>query len=186
MDEFAENLGNVSTTSPSCVYKNSKLFSIQPQGAPSSLRSLFARVSKFRMNRHTRDFNSLRSDTVVDQLPPRVNARYQIQGNVVACPAFPKAITRISHHGDEWYSLGKFKFLQYSGENMLGQRMNADDDVRAPALKQLDHVTNRALVKELTRFRPDPIHAPVEIFHPMLPVGEYPIVQLDQALSQVV
>ena len=60
---------------------------------------------------------------------------------------------------------------------MLRERMNTDDDVRAPALKKLDDITHTPFMKKLARLGPKAIHAPVEILHPVLPVAQYPVVQ---------
>src|ERR1700704_3367221 len=60
---------------------------------------------------------------------------------------------------------------------MLRQWMNTDDDVRAPALEEFNHVANASLMEELACFGTKAVHAPVNIFHPMLLVPEHPVVE---------
>ena len=63
--------------------------------------------------------------------------------------------------------------------------MHADDDVRTPALKQIRDITHAAFMKKLARLRPDVVHAPVEILHPVLPVAQYPVVQPHQLRAEM-
>jgi hypothetical protein len=55
--------------------------------------------------------------------------------------------------------------------------MHADYDVRTPTFKQSRHITNASPMKELPCFRTNVIDAPVEVLHPVLPVGQDPIVK---------
>src|SRR2546425_7912664 len=57
--------------------------------------------------------------------------------------------------------------------------MDANNYMRAPALEQLGHVANASLMEKLPRLWPEPVHAPVKILHPMLPVAQNPIVEPD-------
>ncbi len=129
------------------------------------------------MHRQTGNLDALRRNAVVDQLATRVFTRDEIKRHVVTSPPFPESVTRISHHGNEWNTSRKIQLLQNTREDVLRQRVYADHDVRAPALKQLDDITDAAFVKKLARLRTDAIHAPVKILHPMLPVAQYPVVQ---------
>jgi hypothetical protein len=63
--------------------------------------------------------------------------------------------------------------------------MNADHDVRAPALKQTGNIRHTSFTKKLARLRPNVVHTPVEILHPVLPVSQYPVVQTHQLRAQV-
>src|SRR5207245_4643281 len=100
----------------------------------------------------------------------------QIQADVIARPAFPEAIVGIGDHGDERNAIRKFQLPEHAREDMLGQWMDADDDVRTPALKQSAHINDAARMKKLARLRPDAIDGPVIVFHPMLLVAQQPVV----------
>src|SRR6185369_2908902 len=70
-------------------------------------------------------------------------------------------------------------------EDVLRQRVHTDDDMRTPALKQLDNVANAAFIKKPARLGPDVIHAPIEILHPVLSVAQYPVVQTHELRAQM-
>ena len=61
--------------------------------------------------------------------------------------------------------------------DVLSQRMHAHDDVRAPALKELAHKSNRARLKKLTGLRAQAIQEPEIVFHPVLLVAQQPVVK---------
>ena len=58
--------------------------------------------------------------------------------------------------------------------------MNTDNDMRAPALEKLAHVADTARMEKLARFRANPVHGPVEVFHPALSVAQDPVVEAHQ------
>jgi len=63
--------------------------------------------------------------------------------------------------------------------------MNTHHNVRAPSFKQSNHVSNRTLVEELPSFGSDSIHAPVEVFHPVLAVTEDPVIEMNKSAGKV-
>src|SRR4029079_6541208 len=99
---------------------------------------------------------------------------------------FPKAVTRIGDDGNEWNASGEIQLLQHAREDMLRQSMHTHDDMRAPALKQFDDVSDAAFIKKPTRLGPDVIHAPVEILHPVLAIAQYPVVQAHELRAQMI
>jgi hypothetical protein len=68
---------------------------------------------------------------------------------------------------------------------MLRQRMHADDDVRAPFFKNIANITDTAFLEKLARLGTNFVHHPVEIFHPMLPVAQDPVVNIDEFFGNV-
>jgi hypothetical protein len=63
---------------------------------------------------------------------------------------------------------------------VLRKRVNTYDDMRAPTLEELGYISNTSLMKEFACFGPHMIHAPVEVFHPVLAITQNPVVQADQ------
>jgi hypothetical protein len=63
--------------------------------------------------------------------------------------------------------------------------MYADNDVRAPCLKKPADVAKATLMKEFSCLRPDLVHCPIEIFHPVLLVLEHPIVDVYKLFGDV-
>src|SRR4051812_20074260 len=57
--------------------------------------------------------------------------------------------------------------------------MNADDDVRTPALEEVAHVTDSLLVEEFSGLRTKAVDGPVEILHPVLLATQQPVVEPD-------
>ena len=135
---------------------------------------------KFRIDRHARDLDLFRRNAVVDQLPPGVLIGDKIKRNVIARPTLPKAVTRIGYNSYKWHLIRKIKLFQNPCEKMLGERMNTDDDVRAPFFELAAQVANRAFEDKLARFGADLIHGPIEIFHPMLLVLQHPVVKVNE------
>src|SRR5438128_12565949 len=115
------------------------------------------------MNGHARNLDALRGNPVINQLLSRLFARHQIERHVVAGPAFPETVTGVCDDRDERNPVGQAKLFQDAGDGMLSQGMNADDDVRAPTLEEVAHVTDSFLVEEFSRFRSKTIDSPVEI-----------------------
>ena len=69
---------------------------------------------------------------------------------------------------------------------MLRQRMNADDDMRAPFFKLvLRTYPMQRLMKELARLGPELVDRPVEILHPVLLVPQHPVVNVYQLFGDV-
>ena len=66
---------------------------------------------------------------------------------------------------------------------MLRQRVHADNYVRAPTLKDFNHVADAALMKKLSRLRTKTIDRPIDVLHPRLPVSEHPIVETNHLRS---
>src|SRR5258705_7779186 len=69
---------------------------------------------------------------------------------------------------------------------MLGERVNTHNDMRTPTFEKFCYIGNASFVKELARFRSDPVHAPIKVLHPVLPVSQNPIVQLNQTRGEMV
>src|SRR5207249_9834172 len=103
----------------------------------------------------------------------------EIQTHIVARPALPETVIRIGDYSDERNAFGETQLLQHAREDVLRQRMHADDDVRAPALKQFAHVTDASRMKELARLWPKAINQPVVVLHPVLFVAQQPVVNGD-------
>src|ERR1043165_3175889 len=68
---------------------------------------------------------------------------------------------------------------------MLRERMNTDDNMRAPALEKLDDITHTPLMKKLARLSTKSIYEPVVILHPVLPVTQDPVVQTHQLRAEM-
>ena len=122
-----------------------------------------------------RAFEAIR-DRFIGHDAARIFARHEIKTDFVTRPTFPKAVTGIGNHGNERNASREIQLLQHTREDVLREWMNAYDDVRTPAFKQIRNVRHTAFMKELTRLRSDVVHAPVEILHPVLPVAQYPVV----------
>src|SRR2546423_2816348 len=57
--------------------------------------------------------------------------------------------------------------------------MDTDNHMRTPTFKQFNHIADASLVEELASLGTKPVHAPIKILHPVLPVSQYPIVEPD-------
>ena len=135
------------------------------------------------MHRHARNFDSLRRNAKVDQLLLRFFAGHQVKTDVVASPSFPKSVIRIGDHGHQRNTIRKLQLPEHAREDVLSQRMYADDNVRTPALKKLAHITDATRMKELARFRSKAVDGPVKILHPMLLVTQQPVVETNQPVG---
>src|SRR6266496_5617907 len=69
---------------------------------------------------------------------------------------------------------------------MLGEWVNADNNLRTPALEKIGHITHCSLVEKLARVWTEAIDCPVEIFHPVLPISQHPVVETDKFRRDVV
>src|SRR6185369_1379120 len=65
------------------------------------------------------------------------------------------------------------------------ERMNTDDDVRAPAFEESSDVTDAALMKKLARLGTNTIQDPVVILYPVLAVAQQPVVKTDQLVGEM-
>src|SRR5580765_396053 len=63
--------------------------------------------------------------------------------------------------------------------------MDTDHDVRTPFFKLPTHIADAPLVKKLPRLGTDLVDDPVEVFHPVLLVLQYPVVPLHHFLGDV-
>ena len=68
LNQLAENLRNIAATFPTGVDEHRKLFRIQTERTSRRPGRFFARIGKLGMNRHSRDLDPLRRNSVVDQL----------------------------------------------------------------------------------------------------------------------
>ena len=68
---------------------------------------------------------------------------------------------------------------------MLRKRVDADDDMRAPFFKLTADIADAALMKKLPRFRAEAVHRPVDVFHPMLLIPQYPVIDIYQFLGDM-
>ena len=132
------------------------------------------------MDGHPRNLDPLGRNPVIDQLLARFFARHEIQTHVVASPTLPEAVTRVGHDGHERNLVRQFQLPQHAPDEMLCQRVHADDDVRAPALEQFVDVADAATIEEFARFGAKTVDRPEEILHPVLPVTEHPVVDAHQ------
>ena len=99
------------------------------------------------------NLDPVRRNSIVNQLLPRFLTGHQVETHIVAGPALPKTVAGIGDHGDQRNSLSQSQLFQHPRKNMLRQRMNTDDDMRTPALKQLAHITDATGMKELSASR---------------------------------
>src|SRR5688500_17190985 len=68
---------------------------------------------------------------------------------------------------------------------MLRKRMNADDNMRTPLLENVAAEADAAALKEFAGLGPEPVHCPVDIFHPALLVAKYPVVNAHKLVRHV-
>lgn len=68
---------------------------------------------------------------------------------------------------------------------MLCERMDTHHHMRTPLLELLSAKTCAPIEKEITLFRTELVHQPIQIFHVMLPVAQHPIVEANQFFSDV-
>ena len=141
------------------------------------LELLLRRDRKTSDARKTRNLYPLGRDSIIDQLPARILACDQVECHRIASPPFPKTVTRIRYDRDQRNAIGEIQLLKDPGEDVLREWMNADHDVWTPALKKIHDITDAPLMEKLARLRPDAVHAPVKVFHPVLPVAQNPVVQ---------
>ena len=63
--------------------------------------------------------------------------------------------------------------------------MYADDNVRTPFLENVATKADASALKEFARLRSEAIHRPVKIFHPTLFMPEYPVVEVNEFVGDV-
>src|SRR5437899_9574 len=105
--------------------------------------------------------------------------------HVVAGPALPESVGGISYDGDQRNAVEESEFFQHSSKDVLCQRVDADDNVRTPALKKGPHISDAAGMKEFARLRAETIDGPVEVLHPMLFVAQNPVVQINELCADM-
>src|ERR1051325_7972527 len=132
------------------------------------------------MNGHAGDFVTLWRDAVVDQLLSRLWACDQVEAHVMTGPTLPESVAGVCHDSDERNLVRQFQFLEDARDGVLRERVNADDDVRTPALEEVAEQSDASPVKEVSGFGSKAIDGPVEILHPMLAMTQDPIVEPDQ------
>ena len=137
------------------------------------------------MHRHSGNFDSLRRNSIINQLLPRFFGGAKVQINVIAGPALPESIGGISYDGDQRNAIEESEFFQHPSKDVLRQRVDADDNVRTPALKKGAHISDAAGMKEFARLRTKTIDGPVEVLHPMLFVAQDPVVEINELCADV-
>src|SRR6185436_3488466 len=63
--------------------------------------------------------------------------------------------------------------------------MNTDHHMRAPFFELTLNIAEASCLNKLTRFRPDLVHKPVHVLHPVLLVTKYPIVNTNEFFGNV-
>ena len=64
--------------------------------------------------------------------------------------------------------------------------MNTDDNMRTPTFEDLRAVANAAFLEELACLRTQLVDNPVQVFHPVLPIAQQPVVESDKTCGEMV
>src|SRR6266446_6199309 len=101
MDQLLEDLNDIPAAFPPGVYEYRKFVRVKPKHLSRRLSRLFSGISELRMNRHARYFDTVRRDSIIDQLLTGFLASHEVKPHIIAGPTFPKAVARVSNDGNQ-------------------------------------------------------------------------------------